>query len=282
MTVGSQFRGGTAGRGQAGAAAAQLALLAALWAAVGLDAAGWLAGMGCAAGTFALLTAGLRRAGRRSLGPADQVTLTRAVLVGGVTAMVAGGVPDGAPLLTGLTAVALALDAVDGKVARRTGTASALGARFDMEVDAFLILVLSARLALTLGPWVLVIGAMRYAFVAAAWVLPWLGAPLPPSLARKTVAALQGVVLLVACSGLVPGGVSAALTVLALASLMWSFGRDVCWLRRHRPGPRCAEGGTAAAAGGAAEEPRAPAPSSTGGRDPRRPGHRRQASCRGR
>ena len=38
---------------------------------------------------------------------------------------------------------ALALDGVDGQVARRTGTASELGARFDMEVDAFLILVLS-------------------------------------------------------------------------------------------------------------------------------------------
>ena len=39
------------------------------------------------------------------------------------------------------------LDAVDGQVARRTGTVSALGARFDMEVDAFLILVLSVYVA---------------------------------------------------------------------------------------------------------------------------------------
>ncbi|MEU1621262.1 CDP-alcohol phosphatidyltransferase family protein [Streptomyces sp. NPDC005722] len=242
MTVGSEFRGGTAGREQAGAAAAQLALFAALWATVGLDAVGWLTGTVYAAGTWALLAAGLRGAGRRSLGPADHVTLARAVLVGGVTAMVAGGVAHGAPLLTGLTAVALALDAVDGKVARRTGTSSALGARFDMEVDAFLILVLSARLAFTLGPWVLVIGAMRYAFVAAAWVLPWLNAPLPPSFARKTVAALQGVVLLLACSGLLPAGASAGLTVLALGSLVWSFGRDVLWLWRHRPALRSTAG----------------------------------------
>ncbi|WSD58938.1 CDP-alcohol phosphatidyltransferase family protein [Actinacidiphila glaucinigra] len=266
MTVGSEFRGGTAGREQAGAAAAQLALFAALWATVGLDTVGWLAGTVYAAGTWALLAAGLRRAGRRSLGPADHVTLARAVLVGGVTAMVAGGVAHGTPLLTGLTAVALALDAVDGKVARRTGTSSALGARFDMEVDAFLILVLSARLALTLGPWVLVIGAMRYAFVAAAWVLPWLNAPLPPSFARKTVAALQGVVLLAACSGLLPAGVSAALTVLALASLVWSFGRDVLWLWRHRPAPRSGSAAGLAGAGGAAEERRVLVSSAVGGR----------------
>ncbi|MDX3098601.1 CDP-alcohol phosphatidyltransferase family protein [Streptomyces sp. ME01-24h] len=264
LTVGSEFRGGTAGREQAGAAAAQVALIAALWATVGLDTAGWLVGTGYAAGTWALLAAALRRAGRRSLGPADHVTLVRAVLVGGVTALVAGGVGHGAPLLTGLTAVALALDAVDGRVARRTGTASALGARFDMEVDAFLILVLSARLALTLGPWVLAIGAMRYAFVAAARPLPWLHAPLPPSFARKTVAALQGVVLLVACSGLVPAGVCAALTVLALASLVWSFGRDVLWLRRHRPAPGSPTGRTPA--DGAAGDTRTLVPASPAGR----------------
>ncbi|MGW3243460.1 CDP-alcohol phosphatidyltransferase family protein [Streptomyces sp. NPDC001070] len=263
MTVGSELRGGTAGREQAGAAAAQLALFAALWATMGLDTVGWLAGTLYAAGTWTLLAAGLRRAGSRSLGPADHVTLARAVLVGGVTAMVAGGVAHGAPLLTALTTVALILDAVDGKVARRTGTASALGARFDMEVDAFLILVLSARLAMTLGPWVLVIGAMRYAFVAAAWVLPWLNSALPPSFARKTVAALQGIVLLLACSGVVPVVVAAALTVFALASLVWSFGRDVLWLWRHRPARRAAAG--LAEAGRAEEETRALVASSSGG-----------------
>ena len=42
---------------------------------------------------------------------------------------------------------------------------------------------------------------MRYAFVAAPGSCPWLNAPLPPSMARKTVAALQGVVLVVAGAG---------------------------------------------------------------------------------
>ena len=46
-----------------------------------------------------------------------------------------------------LAAVALALDPADGWLARRTGTASALGARFDGEVDAFLILALSVYVA---------------------------------------------------------------------------------------------------------------------------------------
>ena len=69
--------------------------------------------------------------------------------------------------LVGLAVVALVLDGVDGWVARRTGTVSALGARFDMEVDAFLILVLSVYVAGSVGPWVLAIGAARYAFWAA-------------------------------------------------------------------------------------------------------------------
>jgi phosphatidylglycerophosphate synthase len=130
--------------------------------------------------------------------------------------------------------VALILDGVDGQVARRTGTATAVGARFDMEVDAFLILVLSVFVAESLGPWVLIIGGMRYAFVAASWVAPWLKGALPPSFARKTVAAAQGVLLVVAASGLLSTLASVAVVGIALASLVWSFGRDVIWLYRNR------------------------------------------------
>ena len=75
------------------------------------------------------------------------------MLVGGVAALVIDHPGGGAPLVTLITlaTVALILDAVDGQVARRTATASPLGARFDMEVDAFLILVLSVHVATSLG-----------------------------------------------------------------------------------------------------------------------------------
>jgi hypothetical protein len=102
-----------------------------------------------------------------------------------------------------------------------------------MEVDAFLILVLSVYVAASLGLWVLLIGTMRYAFVAAARVLPWLNAALPPSMARKTVAALQGIVLLVAGAGVLPREVTAGAVCTALALLVWSFGRDISWLWLH-------------------------------------------------
>ncbi|MFF4159211.1 CDP-alcohol phosphatidyltransferase family protein [Streptomyces sp. NPDC001678] len=219
-----------------GMAGGQLLLLALLWGAVGLGPVGWLAGAVFAAVTSVALVLALRRTWARRLGPANRVTLARAALVGGVTALVANG-PGGRPLVVVLVAVAsvaLVLDGVDGHVARRTGTASAVGARFDMEVDAFLILVLSGFVARSLGAWVLTIGAMRYAFVAAARVLPWLRAPLPPRFSRKVVAALQGIVLVVASAGIVPRPATTALVGLALAALVCSFGRDVVWLWRTR------------------------------------------------
>lgn len=215
-------------------AGVQILLLALLGSAIGMGPAGWLTGLAFAFATWAVLSRALHRSPLRSFGPANRVTLGRATLVGGVTALVADSFESAPPvtLLVALTAVALLLDGVDGKVARRTGTSTALGARFDMEVDAFLILVLSVYVSTRLGPWVLLIGGMRYAFVAAARVAPWLTAPLPPSFARKTVAAIQGVCLLVAGAELLPRPANLAIVLLALGSLVWSFGRDVLWLWR--------------------------------------------------
>jgi phosphatidylglycerophosphate synthase len=215
---------------------AQLVLLTLLWAALRIGPSALAAGTACAVVTCATLGYALRRTRARTFGQANWVTLFRATLVGGVTALVADGLMHGPATvaIVALSVVALILDGVDGQVARRTGTATAVGARFDMEVDAFLILVLSVFVAESLGPWVLIIGGMRYAFVAASWVAPWLKGALPPSFARKTVAAAQGVLLVVAASGLVPALASVAVVGIALASLVWSFGRDVIWLYRNR------------------------------------------------
>ncbi|MDN0198489.1 CDP-alcohol phosphatidyltransferase family protein [Streptomyces sp. S.PNR 29] len=215
-------------------AGVQILLLALLGTAIGMGPAGWLTGLAFAFATWAVLSRALHRSRLRSFGPANRVTLGRATLVGGVTALVADSFESSPPisLFVGLTAIALILDGVDGKVARRTGTSTPLGARFDMEVDAFLILVLSVYVSMALGPWVLLIGGMRYGFVAAARVWPWLNAALPPSTARKTVAALQGVLLLLAASGFLPYAATFAVVATALTLLVWSFGRDILWLWR--------------------------------------------------
>ncbi|WGX98061.1 CDP-alcohol phosphatidyltransferase family protein [Nocardioides sp. L-11A] len=176
---------------------------------------------------------------RVQFGPANRVTAARAVLAVGVAALTLRGLAD--PLsgrltavLVTVSAVALLLDAVDGYVARRTGTTSAFGARFDMETDAFLIAVLSVHVAPRLGWWVLAIGAMRYAYVLAGWVLPWLRRPTPPRYWAKVVAAVQGVVLTVAASTLLPDPVSRVAVGAALLLLVESFGHDVVWQWRHR------------------------------------------------
>ncbi|MCW0215388.1 MAG: CDP-alcohol phosphatidyltransferase family protein [Pseudonocardia sp.] len=219
------------------AVGAQLVLLSLLWVGADLGPVGWVTGLGYLLGLQVLLGRARRAAGRRELGPADRVTLGRAVLVGGVAALVADGLAGQAPpvpVLVALAAVALVLDAVDGRVARRTGTASALGARFDMETDAILILVLSAHVAAGLGGWVLAIGLMRYALVAATWLVPWMRATVPPTPGAKTVAAAQGVVLVLVSAALLPVALAAGLTALALGALTWSFGRDVVWLAGNR------------------------------------------------
>jgi len=216
------------------AVVALVALLAVLTGVAGLRPPGWLAALGFAVAGWAVLAEALPRYGVRRFGPADIVTLGRSVLVGGVVALLVDtGHPRGSvwPLVV-IASVALAMDAVDGKVARRTGTASEFGARFDMEVDAFLILVLSAFVATELGWWVLAIGAMRYVFVAAARLWPWLRAPLPVRMSGKAVAAAQGIVLTLAT--VLPHTAAVVLVAVALATLTWSFGHDIRWLHRHR------------------------------------------------
>ncbi|MEO7006009.1 MAG: CDP-alcohol phosphatidyltransferase family protein, partial [Terrimesophilobacter sp.] len=216
----------------------QLVLLAALAATVGLGAAGWSVGILYAIAVNALLARAVIRRGTHGLGPADWVTLTRATLIGGVTALTADVVdrPTPVTVLVSLATVALVLDAVDGRVARRTRTASTLGARFDMEVDAFLILVLSLYVAPGVGAWVLAIGMARYALVAARLFLPWLRASAPPRRWSKVVAAIQGIALTVAAAGILPQLTVGIILLVALVLLGESFGAEVWWLWRHRQG----------------------------------------------
>lgn len=214
----------------------QILLLAVVAGTVGLGAAGWFSGLAYGLVLCLVLSRGLHQVAR-GLGPADRVTLTRAVLIGAVVALVAdelAGRPAPVGLLTTLAAVALSLDAVDGYVARRTGTESAFGARFDMEIDSVLVAVLSLHVAPVVGPWVLILGAMRYVFLVAGWALPWLRGPLPPRYWRKVVAAALGVVLLVMTSRLLPNTLGGLLALAVLVLQLESFGRDVAWRWRRR------------------------------------------------
>ena len=129
------------------------------------------------------------------------------------------------------------LDGVDGWLARRTRMASDFGARFDMEIDALLILVLAILVWRfdKAGPWVIVSGLLRYLFVAAGAYWPWLQRPLAPSRRRQTICVVQILALMVVMVPAVTPPVSTVLAAVALGALSYSFLVDTVWLWRHRP-----------------------------------------------
>lgn len=172
----------------------------------------------------------------RSLGAANKVTLMRAVMVVFLAALTLERHDTQMQWLVLVLATLVALaDAADGWLARRTNMVSAFGARFDMETDAFFILVLSIWAWEThkAGAWVLASGLMRYAFVLSGRVFPVLRTPLPPSWRRKAIAAAQMTALLIAIAPFVPVSVSAPVAATALVALTYSFLSDIGWILRH-------------------------------------------------
>ena len=65
----------------------------------------------------------------------------------------------------------VALDVVDGRIARALGEESRFGSQFDMEVDAFFVLVAGVYFhsVVGIGLWVLIPGIVRYVYQLAAW-----------------------------------------------------------------------------------------------------------------
>lgn len=201
---------------------------------------GMTAGTGVSLGLFGLIALivarGLWYYPLDTFGAANSVTTVRA----GMVAMLAGTIlqPEALDVhgwtLFWIASIAFALDGVDGFLARRSGTASSFGARFDMEIDALFgavlsLIALSAGIA---GPEILILGFMRYAFVAASYLLPWLSGDLPDSIRRKTVCVVQIAVLIALICPLMPTGLNALAAWGGIAALVWSFGVDTLWLKR--------------------------------------------------
>lgn len=175
-------------------------------------------------------------AGQQDLGWANRVTLTRALPIILLTAMLPlpEFINEHHLLVFTMALTALALDGVDGWIARHAHCESRFGARLDMELDAFFILVLCLMLVIQdkAGPWIMAAGAMRYLFVAAAWWWPWLGEELQVSYRRKTICVWQ-VSTLMAC--LLPWVItpwSNLALALALLLLVISFAMDIAYLYR--------------------------------------------------
>lgn len=170
------------------------------------------------------------------VGPANQVTAVRAMLV----ALIAGllgepATPAAGAFVAATSLLVTALDGLDGWLARRSRMASAFGARFDMEVDAVLVLTLSL-LAWRFGKaggWIVLSGLLRYLFVAAGRFAPRLERPLPPSRRRQAVCVVQIAGL---SAIMLPGLTPPSTTWMAaglLAALGYSFLTDILWLWRR-------------------------------------------------
>lgn len=135
---------------------------------------------------------------------------------------------------------ALALDGLDGRLARRLGQESVFGARFDMETDAATVLGLSLLVWLCdqAGPWVLAIGLMRYIFVGGSWVWPALAVPLPPKKRRQVICVAQIAALILALVPSVSPEWASLFCLAAFAALVYSFAVDVAWLLASRAGEK--------------------------------------------
>jgi phosphatidylglycerophosphate synthase len=172
-----------------------------------------------------------------AFGPANQITTVRALLV----SLVAGLIGEAhattfAATAAALSTLATALDGFDGWLARRTGMTSGFGARFDMEVDALLIQVLSILVWRygKAGAWVLASGLVRYVFLAAGWAWRWIRVPLFASVRRKAICVIQIGGLIVALVPSLTWPQSAWIAAGALGALAYSFLIDTLWLWQRR------------------------------------------------
>jgi phosphatidylglycerophosphate synthase len=166
-------------------------------------------------------------------GPANQITTVRAAFTSLVASFIGEpATPQVATAAVVLACAATALDGFDGWIARRSGMSSAFGARFDMEVDALLILALSV-LAWhhgEAGAWVLLSGLIRYGFLAAGWTWSWMQRALPPSRRRQAVCVMQVSALIVVMLPTVAPPASSWIAAAALSALIYSFAVDIRWL----------------------------------------------------
>lgn len=204
------------------------------------------AGAAAAFVAFAVMAAVAGRALRRHyphdrLGIANIVTLSRTAIIAALFGLLATpGLLNGSDQLAwtvlAIAILCLSLDGVDGYFARQQGLTSSFGARFDMEIDSVfaLLLALLCWQSGKAGLWVLVLGGMRYLFLAAAIAWPWLLAPLPERFTRKAICVVQIAVLIALIAPIIIGPLSWTIAAIGSSLLVYSFGRDVVWLARQR------------------------------------------------
>jgi phosphatidylglycerophosphate synthase len=203
---------------------------------------GWtlvIVSMVCWLSVAVLVLIGLRGYPHRYFGAANSLTTLRAA----AACLIAGFIPNASLLdspsmrawlwfLTITVFISLLLDGIDGHVARTGGHSSAFGARYDMEIDSLLALIVAILLWRTqqAGIWILGLGLMRYAFLMVSTLVPALRAELYPSRRRKLICVIQVSALCAMLAPSVEPPLATAIGLAALCLLAWSFARDCRWL----------------------------------------------------
>ncbi len=155
-------------------------------------------------------------------GAANWITAVRLVLVLGLTAT------PGADLrwVAFVCSLVLGLDTLDGYVARRSGSASVFGGRFDMETDATFVLTMGIHCVygIGLGAWALIPGLWRYCYVLFMAFFPTRFGEAPRSSFARYSFAITSVITVGAL--LSPPPFAAAAMTLVSAMVSYSFGRS--------------------------------------------------------
>lgn len=155
-------------------------------------AAGWL--------IYLLATAwvarNLHRHSHARFGAGNAVSLLRLVVLCLLVMLLAASRHGGWLVLT-MAILFLLLDGVDGYAARRDGTCSPFGARFDIELDALFVLLACGWLwwAGKAQAWVLLGGMPHYLFLFGRYWWPGCRRSLAPSRRRGTIGMVQAGVL---------------------------------------------------------------------------------------
>jgi len=168
----------------------------------------------------------------RFIGFGNLVSLLRLALTASLLAPILGG--SATEALVVLATILLLLDGVDGFLARKEQRVSSFGARLDIEVDsAFaLVLVINIWAAGIAGPFILLLAAPRYLFMAFSQFLPWLRKPLPSRLSGKVVGVVHIISLIILNIPLLASWLVIPIVLAVSLGLIWSFGKDVLMLWR--------------------------------------------------
>jgi phosphatidylglycerophosphate synthase len=163
-------------------------------------------------------------------GVANAVTTIRA----GLLAVLPAAAPHPSVLI-GLSLLVLALDGVDGWLARRYNLTSEFGEFLDKETDALFLLLLCGLTAFQneLPIWIVGAGLLRYGFVVALFLLPTLQTTETRSTAARYVYALMVGALLL--SFLPYPAFYRPVLAVAVTALLVSFGRSLRGIVVPRP-----------------------------------------------